>query len=102
MKLYVIRDVLVGFGRIGDTPDVLSIPNDEAAVRVVKISCAKGMKPNALNVNAKDKELWCVGELDHKTGRITACEPYCVAKCSDYVEGELIADDQSTSNAEKL
>lgn len=69
-KLYAIKDTLVGFGGIGDAPDILNLPNDEVAIRVVKGSCSKGMKPNALNINAEYKELWCVGEFDRTTGTI--------------------------------
>ena len=85
-KLYTIRDVKIGYGvqELGGVPAVIDIANDETALRVLKGSCAKDQKPNALNTNPEDKELWCVGEFDQKTGKITPCDPYLVGRAIDF------------------
>lgn len=86
-KLYTIRDVLADYGASGTgVPAVLDMPNDEYAIRVVKGSLTKDARPNVLNTNPEDKELWCIGEFDEKTGRIKPCDPYLVAKAIDYAE----------------
>ena len=84
-KLYVIRDIKAGFGVTPGVPAILDMPNDEFAIRVVKGSCAKGQKPNALNVYPEDKELWCVGEFDDLTGVITPCVPRMVCRAIDFI-----------------
>lgn len=85
-KLYTVRDVKAGFGCTPGVPAVLDMPNDDFALRVVKGSCAAGQKPNALNTFPEDKELWCIGEFDERTGMITLVEPYIVARAIDYIE----------------
>ena len=70
-KLYTIRDVKAGYGVTLGVPAILDMPNDEYARRVLKGSCAKGQKANALNTYPEDKELWCIGEFDDLTGRIS-------------------------------
>ena len=83
-KLYTVRDVLVGYGCVLGSPAILDLPNDEVAIRVLTGSCAENAQPNALNVNPEDKELWCIGEFDQDTGKLTAIEPYLVGKAIDY------------------
>lgn len=85
-KLYTIRDVLAGYGVQSGIPAIMDLPNDKVAERVLKGSCARGAQANALNTNAEDKELWCIGEFDERTGVITPCEPYLVGKAIDYIE----------------
>lgn len=85
-KLYTVRDVLCGYGCIRGIPAVIDLCNDQEAIRMVKGSLVRGAQPNALNTNAEDKELWCVGEFDEKTGNIKACQPYLVAKAIDFKE----------------
>lgn len=85
-KLYTIRDTLAGYGCIPGVPAIIEMPTDDYAIRVVKGSVAKDQKPNAFNTNPEDKELWCVGEFDEKTGQITACQPRLVCKAIDYIE----------------
>lgn len=87
-KLYTIRDVLTGFGVQNGVPAIIDLHNDQEAIRVVKGSCVASAQPNALNTNAEDKELWCIGEFDERTGKITACEPYLVAKAIEYLEAK--------------
>lgn len=93
MKLYTIRDVLAGYGVQPGVPAILNLPNDELMIRVIKGSVQEGCQPNALNTNIEDKEVWCIGEFDDKTGRITPCDPYLVARCVDLVEKGLKVDD---------
>ena len=85
-KLYTIRDVLTGYGCQTGVPAVLDLHNDKEAERVLKGSCVKGAQANALNTNAEDKELWCIGEFDERTGKITPCDPYLIGKAIDYME----------------
>ena len=86
-KLYTVRDVLADYGCLGQgIPAVLDMPNDEYALRVLKGSCVKGASANVFNTNPEDKELWCVGEFDEKTGRIKPCDPYLVGKAIDYIQ----------------
>lgn len=97
-KLYVIRDTLAGYGI--SSPKVIDMPTDEYAIRVLRGSVAKGQKPNFLNTNPEDKELWCVGEFDELTGRIKACEPYLIGRAIDFINKEELENDanQSTSD----
>lgn len=97
-KLYTIRDRLAGFGCLGrEVPAIIDMPNDEFAIRVVKGSMMKGQQANAFNVNAEDKELWCVGEFDEQTGEIKVCKPYLVARAIDYAE--VHSDDELRKDA---
>lgn len=99
-KLYVIRDVLAGYGL--SSPSIIDMPTDEYAKRVLKGSVAKGQKPNLLNTNPEDKELWCVGEFDELTGRIKSCDPYLVGRAIDYVNKEDVSDaNQSDADAKE-
>ena len=101
MKLYTIRDVLCGFGKTGPgNPVIFNLDNDQLVIRVVKGSVARGQSPNALNTNPEDKEVWCVGEFDTETGKITACEPRLVCRVIDYVEGDKDGINQPGENAE--
>lgn len=93
MKLYTIRDVLAGYGVQPGVPAIINLPNDELVIRVVKGSVAEGAQPNALNTNIEDKEVWCVGEFDDKTGVITPCHPYLVCRAIDYKK-EVKKDDK--------
>ena len=85
-KLYTVRDVLAGFGTIVGAPALFDLPNDQIALRVLKGSCVAGAQPNAFNTNPEDKELWCVGEFDERTGKIIPCEPYLIGKAIEYLE----------------
>lgn len=94
-RLYVIRDRLAGFGIVPTgVPAVLDMPSDAYALRMLKGSVAKGQQPNLLNTNAEDKELWCVGELDELTGKIEAFEPYLIGRAIDYLNREVIEDEE--------
>lgn len=86
MKLYTIRDVLTGYGCIRGVPAIIDLHNDQEAIRTLKGSCVAGAQANAFNTNPEDKEFWCVGEFDERTGRITPCDPYLVGKAIDYME----------------
>lgn len=104
-KLYTIRDVLAGYGCVPGVPSIMDMPTDDYAKRVLRGSCAKGQKANVLNTNPEDKEIWCVGEFDERTGEIIACKPYLVGRAIDYVNKEEIIEDellqhQSTEDAE--
>jgi len=99
-KLYTIRDVKAGYGIEPGVPSILDMPNDEFAIRLLKGSVAPGQKANALNTFPEDKELWCVGEFDERTGKITSCDPYLVGRAIDYYKSEVI-DDKSNENAEE-
>lgn len=89
MKLYTIRDVLVGYGVIQGLSAVINFENDEVALRALKESMFPGQKPNAFNVHPEDKELWCVGEFDPKTGKILSIEPKLIGRAMDYmVQGD--------------
>lgn len=86
-KIYTIKDTKIGFGVDGvGVPALIDLPNDEVMIRVIKGSCAAGAKPNYLNTNAEDKEVYCVGEFDQKTGHIISCEPRLIARAIDYIE----------------
>lgn len=100
-KLYTVRDVLTGYGVQNGIPAIIDLHNDQEALRVVKGSCAAGASSNALNTNAEDKELWCVGEFDERTGEITPCKPYLVAKAIEYMEVKKNGDlaSESSKNA---
>ena len=87
MKLYTIRDALVGYGVITGISAVINFENDEVALRALKESMFPGQKPNAFNVHPEDKELWCVGEFDQQTGKIIAYEPKLIGKAIDYKLG---------------
>lgn len=96
-KLYTIRDVKAQFGSEPGIPAVLDMPNDDFAIRLVKGSMAPGQKPNALNTFPEDKELWCIGEFDDRTGSITPIKPYLVARAIDYLIHEVDKDDSTQS-----
>lgn len=102
-KLYTIRDTLVGYGVDGvGVPAIIDLPNDDVLIRVMKGSCGAGAKANYLNVNPENKEVYCIGEFDQKTGRIIPCEPRLVARSIDYIERS--PEDvhvESSSNAEE-
>ena len=100
-KLYTVRDVKAGYGVTLGVPAILDMPNDEYARRVLKGSCAKGQKPNALNLYPEDKELWCIGEFDDLTGRITPCEPYMVGRAIDYI-GEIEVSEDGISESSEI
>ena len=85
LKLYVVRDVLIGYGVVPGISAVINFENDEVALRALKESMFPGQKPNVFNVHPEDKELWCVGELDLDTGMITACQPVLIGKAIDYI-----------------
>lgn len=99
-KLYCVRDVKAGFGVTQGVPAVIDMPNDEYARRVLKGSCAKGQKPNALNIYPEDKELWCIGEFDDLTGRLTPIEPYMVGRALDYISELEIDTDESNQSSD--
>lgn len=87
LKLYVIRDVLVGFGvKHSYNPVIIDCPNDDVMLRTIKASLSNGAKPNELNICPEDKEVWCVGSFNQETGEIVPCKPYCLARCIDYKE----------------
>lgn len=92
-KIYVVRDVLVGYACISGAEVLILLNNDEVALRVVRGSLAEGAQANALNVNPEDKELWCVGEFNQDTGKIVPSEPRLVAKAIDYLQkGKVVPD----------
>lgn len=103
-KLYTVRDRLTGFGVTPGVPAVLDLPNDEVALRLLKGSCETGQKPNALNTNAEDKALWCIGEFDDRSGKITPCEPYQVGEDAIYYckKGTTDNVDKHSSDAEEI
>ncbi len=94
-NLYTIRDVLIGFGLA--QPAIIDLPNDEVARRVVKGSVAKGAAPNYLNANPEDKELWCIGEFDERTGQIKAIKPRLVCKCIDFLGHEEVENNDRSN-----
>lgn len=99
-KLYTIRDVKAGYGCEPGVPAILDLPNDEIAIRLLKGSVMAGQKPNALNTFPEDKELWCVGEFDERTGRIVSCDPYLVGRAIDYLQREVSVDVDSKDASE--
>ena len=64
MKLYTIKDNLVGFCN-----PPFQCPNDETAKRLFA-SLAKEQQPNLINTFPENKELWKLGEMDENTGAI--------------------------------
>lgn len=98
-KLYTIRDVKAAFGCESGVPAIIDCANDEVMLRIVKASLVAGQKPNALNVYPEDKEVWCVGEFDERTGKIKPCMPYLVARAIDYLTKEVV-EDVKTQDAE--
>ena len=80
-KIYTIKDVLVGHM----TP--FCQPNDQFAKRAF-MNAAQDVKPNNVNINPEDKELYLVGEFDEDTGVITPCEPKFLARATEYIKKE--------------
>ena len=78
-NMYVIRDTLVGYM----TP--FCQPNHAFAKRAFK-NAANDSKPNNVNTNPEDKELYFVGEFDESTGVITPVNPEFIARASEFVE----------------
>lgn len=100
LKLYCIRDVLVGFGvKHSYNPVIIDCPNDDVMIRVIKASLSSGAQPNELNVCPEDKEVWCIGSFDQETGNITPIKPYCVARCIDYKEVKVDVNSTTSGDA---
>lgn len=80
-NIYTIKDVLVGHM----SPFVQ--PNDAYAKRAFA-NAANDTKPNNVNLNPEDKELYLVGVFDEDTGVITPCQPTFIARASEFVKKE--------------
>lgn len=80
-SIYTIKDTLVGYM----TP--FCQPNDNYAKRAF-MNAAQDTKPNNVNINPEDKELYLIGEYDDVSGKITPCEPKFLARASEYVKKE--------------
>jgi hypothetical protein len=63
VKLYSIRDELVGFGK------PFALPSDEVAVREYK-KAVKADSPNDVNTNIPDSVLFCLATFDDQSGEI--------------------------------
>ena len=66
MKLYIIKDNLIGF-----TNPPFPCQSDEAAKRLF-VMLARESQQNIVNQYPENTELWKLGELDEKTGQITS------------------------------
>lgn len=75
IKLYAIKDTLVGFM----TP--YAQHNDAYAKRAFA-NAVNDIKPNNINVNPEDKQLYYVGEFDEDTGALIPCEKGAQFICS--------------------
>lgn len=78
-KIYAIKDTLVGFM----TP--FCQPNDAFAKRAFK-NAVNDTKPNSVNQNPEDKELYLIGEFDEDTGAITPCNVTFLVRASELIE----------------
>lgn len=95
-KLFVIRDVLVGYGV--QSPAILDVPNEAVLERLIKGSMTPGARPDLLNTNPEDKQIWLVGEFDETTGKIFACEPKLVFNIIDYVQKGVVQGESIESS----
>ena len=78
-NIYAIKDTMVGFM----TP--YCQPNDGYAKRAFS-NAATDLKPNQINQNPEDKELYFIGEFDEETGIITPANPKYLARASEFVK----------------
>lgn len=86
LKLYVVRDVLVG-----DASLILTAKNDAVLIRNVKATMLS-QQQNYLNTDTADKQILLTGELDTDTGVITGLPaPEFVAGLED-LRVELVAE----------
>ena len=81
LRLYAIKDTLVGFSA------PYAQHNDAYAKRALE-NAVKDTKPNHINTNPEDKELFYVGTFDEDTGIITGETPQFLARASEYVKKE--------------
>lgn len=63
MKLYSVKDKVMGFSQI------FVAPNDLGAMRVMSDNVNNDN--TIYNIHAEDFDLYCLGELDETTGTIT-------------------------------
>lgn len=86
LKLYVVRDVLVG-----DSSLILSAKNDAVLMRNVKAAMFS-QQSNYLNTDTRDKQLFLTAELDTDTGIIVGLPaPEFVCQLED-LRLELVAE----------
>ena len=67
IRLYAIKDTLVGF------MSPYAQHNDQYAKRAFE-NAVNESKPNTINTNPEDKQLFYVGEFDESTGAIIPAE----------------------------
>lgn len=77
LGIYAIKDTLVGFM----TPFCQA--NDAYAKRSFQ-NAAVDSKPNNVNTNPEDKELFYIGSFDDQTGEIIPVSPSFLARASEY------------------
>ncbi len=80
MKIYSIKDTKIGF------MNPFYLQNDAVAIREFS-NAALEKQPNAVNTNAEDKELWCLGSFNQETGAIISDVKY-LAKAIDLIPKE--------------
>lgn len=78
MKIYCIKDTKAGF------MNPFYLQNDEIATRTFK-KAANDKQPNAVNDFPEDKELYCLGEFDERTGTIKGDEPRFMLRAVDCI-----------------
>ncbi len=77
LGIYAIKDTLVGFM----TP--YCQVNDAYAKRAFQ-NAAQDVKPNNVNTNPEDKELYFIGSFDESTGTIEPKNPQFLARASEF------------------
>lgn len=74
LKIYCVKDTKVGF------MSPFTMNNDELCLREARVA-VNDSRPNVVNTNLEDKEIWCLGEFDDTTGVIKGVTPRLVATC---------------------
>lgn len=77
IKVYAVKDVAAG-----EFMSPFYVQNDLMLKRVVK-QAVNAEKQNVFNEFPEDKQVYCLGEFDSSTGKITSCEPDLKLNCID-------------------
>lgn len=78
LKIYCIKDTKTGY------MNPFYLQNDDVAIRSFK-KAANDVQTNSVNDFPEDKELWCLGEFDERTGKIFGEEPKFLVKAVDCI-----------------
>lgn len=78
VKYYSVKDVVVG-----SFMNPIPMPNDEAALRSLKLAAND---PAAFKENKDDIQLWYLFSCDSSTGLVSQNEPRLIGNLVDFVE----------------